>query len=220
MPEVELRAAGGGRAGRVEVPEGGLPVEALRRRVAAGVAGAGAEPARVRLVFGGQALADGSVFAPTFPEGGPPPVLLWALAPRPPKAARLVEQDGGFEEDLEEDFRVDWAALSPVQRRGGDLLRRHLGLQGAPLKMAVQILGLSRVFWALFAAWVAAGAAVQGSGFEHTYLAVSVLLVVFLNLGRRRAGEASAYSVFNNFRNLPGQLTGDMIDDMVRRGQM
>ena len=196
------------------------PFSTAVRGVAAGVAGAGAEPARVRLVFGGQALADGSVFAPTFPEGGPPPVLLWALAPRPPKAARLVEQDGGFEEDLEEDFRVDWAALSPVQRRGGDLLRRHLGLQGAPLKMAVQILGLSRVFWALFAAWVAAGAAVQGSGFEHTYLAVSVLLVVFLNLGRRRAGEASAYSVFNNFRNLPGQLTGDMIDDMVRRGQM
>ena len=222
-------AAAGGPAGRprsVEVPEAGMPVEALRRRVAAAV-GAGAEPARVRLFFGGAALADGSVFSPLLAPplgasegdkaGG---ALLWVLAPRPPKRARLEEQDGSFEEDLEQDFRVDWESLGPRQRAVGDLLRRRLGLSGASLKLTVQILGLSNVFWALFVAWVAAGVAVVGTGLEHTYLALSILLVVFLNLGRRRAGESSAYSVFNNFRTLPGQLTGDMIDDMVRRGQM
>jgi hypothetical protein len=47
-----------------------------------------------------------------------------------------------------------------------------------------------------------------------------MLLAIFLNLGRRNAGDASAYSIFNNFQRLPGQLDADVIDAQVRRGQM
>ena len=48
----------------------------------------------------------------------------------------------------------------------------------------------------------------------------SIVAVIFTNLSQRKAGEASSYSIFNNFRNLPGQLTADELDRQVRTGQM
>ncbi len=49
----------------------------------------------------------------------------------------------------------------------------------------------------------------------------TILVVIFTNLGTRKPGEASAYSVFNEgMRALPGQLNADAIDDQMRRGQM
>ena len=37
-------------------------------------------------------------------------------------------------------------------------------------------------------------------------------------LGERGAGEESAYTVFNNFRALPGQMGADEIQRQVARG--
>lgn len=53
------------------------------------------------------------------------------------------------------------------------------------------------------------------------YIIVSAAALIFLNLGRRKAGEASAYSIFNaGFRELPGQLNAAAMDDQLRRGQL
>jgi hypothetical protein len=52
------------------------------------------------------------------------------------------------------------------------------------------------------------------------YVLLTLMTVIFCNLGTRREGEASAYSIFNNFRELPGQLNANMLDDQLRRGQM
>ena len=52
------------------------------------------------------------------------------------------------------------------------------------------------------------------------YVLVTIVAVIFGNLGTRAQGEASAYSVFNNFRELPGQLNAGRLDDQLRRGQM
>lgn len=52
------------------------------------------------------------------------------------------------------------------------------------------------------------------------YILATIVALIFLNLGQRREGEASAYSIFNNFRALPGQLTADQLDQQVRTGQM
>lgn len=49
---------------------------------------------------------------------------------------------------------------------------------------------------------------------------LTILALVLINLGTRRPGEASAYSVFNNFVRLPGQLTADALDEQIRAGQM
>ena len=52
------------------------------------------------------------------------------------------------------------------------------------------------------------------------YVLATLMLLIFMNLGTRKPGEASAYSVFNNFRELPGQLNANRLDDQIRRGQM
>ena len=38
------------------------------------------------------------------------------------------------------------------------------------------------------------------------YVCLSIIVMIFFNLGKRKAGEASAYSIFNNMQQLPGQL--------------
>ncbi|EFJ48079.1 hypothetical protein VOLCADRAFT_81244 [Volvox carteri f. nagariensis] len=44
---------------------------------------------------------------------------------------------------------------------------------------------------------------------------------IFTNLGTRRAGELSAYSIFNRgVRRLPGQLDAEEIDRQMRQGQL
>lgn len=48
--------------------------------------------------------------------------------------------------------------------------------------------------------------------FGVVYFFISILCFIFLNLGKRKPGELSAYSVFNpNFERLAGTLTSDMI---------
>lgn len=52
------------------------------------------------------------------------------------------------------------------------------------------------------------------------YVLVTLVTLILCNLGTRREGEVSAYSIFNNFRELPGQLNANVLDDQLRRGQM
>jgi len=50
------------------------------------------------------------------------------------------------------------------------------------------------------------------------YVLFTGFALIVTNLGRRRPGEPSAYSVFNEgFRQLPGQFNADDVDDVVMR---
>ena len=72
-------------------------------------------------------------------------------------------------------------------------------------------------------AWLAGGPILTrvAPSVAPMYVIVSLITAIFLNLGTRKEGEMSAYSVFNKgMRRLPGQLTADDIDDAVRRGQI
>ncbi|KAL2901463.1 SAYSvFN domain-containing protein 1 [Bienertia sinuspersici] len=45
--------------------------------------------------------------------------------------------------------------------------------------------------------------------------------IIFWNLGHRKTGELSAYSIFNeDFRELPGTLNADRLDRDLRTGQL
>lgn len=57
-------------------------------------------------------------------------------------------------------------------------------------------------------------------GVGPLYILGTIVALVFFNLGQRRDGEASAYTIFNNFRELPGQFNADRVDAQMRRGQM
>lgn len=52
------------------------------------------------------------------------------------------------------------------------------------------------------------------------YILASIIAAMFLNLGKRQPGQASAYTIFNNFRELPGQLNADVLDQQLRTGQL
>lgn len=43
---------------------------------------------------------------------------------------------------------------------------------------------------------------------------------MLINLGKRGEGEASAYSIFNGFQELPGQLNAGHYERAIRQGQM
>jgi len=57
--------------------------------------------------------------------------------------------------------------------------------------------------------------------FGAVYFLVSCFVGVFINLGRRKLGEQSAYNVFNsNLKELPGTLNAKHFEDqlMMRMG--
>lgn len=56
-------------------------------------------------------------------------------------------------------------------------------------------------------------------GLGPPYLMLAIVVAMLRNLGERRAGEASAYSIFNpGVRRLPGQLDAEAFDEQIRRG--
>ena len=49
------------------------------------------------------------------------------------------------------------------------------------------------------------------------YILVSIALLILLNMGTRRVGEWSAYSIFNSdVQRLPGEITQDQVDNAFR----
>jgi len=53
--------------------------------------------------------------------------------------------------------------------------------------------------------------------FAQVFVMASILALILVNLGERKEGELSAYSIFNKgFQTLLGQLTGEQIDRDLR----
>lgn len=74
--------------------------------------------------------------------------------------------------------------------------------------------------WLIFFAWLASTPIAHAMSIGPLYILGTLILVIFKNLGNRQPGEASAYSIFNNFQELPGQLNAGRLDDQLRHGQM
>lgn len=69
-----------------------------------------------------------------------------------------------------------------------------------------------RTTWAA-ALWVAAWRLFVHWGFGPPFCMVSAIALIFLNLGERREGELSAYSVFNRDQyRLPGTFTAEQYE--------
>jgi len=74
--------------------------------------------------------------------------------------------------------------------------------------------------WLYFIGWVLCCPLASWAGVGPLYVIATLFALVLFNLGSRKEGEASAYTIFNNFRALPGQLTADQLDQQARTGQM
>lgn len=58
-------------------------------------------------------------------------------------------------------------------------------------------------------------------GLGPVFVLCGMVYFIFTNLGRKREGEVSAYSIFNRgVRRLPGQLDADEVDRQIRQGHM
>ena len=82
------------------------------------------------------------------------------------------------------------------------------------------VLQVKSSVWIGLIAWICMAPFAARSGVGELYVLGTIAALIFCNLGTRKEGEASAYSVFNNFERLPGQLTADELDRQVRTGQM
>jgi hypothetical protein len=78
--------------------------------------------------------------------------------------------------------------------------------------------GLARAPAARILAWFLALRAMHARELGPLFILGTMFALVCTNLGQRRAGELSAYSVFNaGVRRLPGQFTADDVDDAIMR---
>lgn len=136
---------------------------------------------------------------------------------RPPAAVQSV-----YEEDTDpgesEDTKVRLPAnASSLERKLLAKLRHDFQL---PEYILAIIFGIRLQTWLLFLAWLVGAPVAHALQLGPIYVLGSLILVIFLNLGKRQVGEASAYSIYNDFQELPGQLNAHRLDDQLRRGQM
>ncbi|CAL8462591.1 g2124 [Coccomyxa elongata] len=172
---------------------------------------------RLKLVRKGKALEDSD--GPAQLQDGDS--FLAVLAPpMPPKHVQETgDASNSFEESSINDparFRLP-ANASPLRKRIAAFLQHRLKL---PEVVLVIIFSVKPSVWLAFLAWMAAAPIASRFQVGEMYVLVTLVTLILCNLGTRREGEASAYSIFNNFRELPGQLNANVLDDQLRRGQM
>lgn len=142
-------------------------------------------------------------------------VLAVAL-PLPPAKFSLSNSAPEDDDPVQLSFQLPQGASS-FQRQLARLLRDKLKL---PEFVLVLVFGVRPWVWLATAAWIFFAPIVAHYELGPLYVLGTICGLIFLNLGTRQAGEASAYSIFNQFRALPGQLTADEIDRQFRQGQM
>lgn len=149
--------------------------------------------------------------------------ILAVVAPRaPPKAVReLAAGGGGGQDDAADDdlLRLRLPANAPRwQRALAHFLQHRLRLPEALLAL---LLHVGPRIWLGLLAWMAGARLAAAYDLGPVYVVTTIFLGIFLNLGQRREGEWSAYSIFNaGMRRLPGQMTAEDLDGQLRRGHL
>ena len=170
------------------------------------------DAARLRLVHRGRALRGGRPLPGKLQDGD---ALTFAVAPKAPLESHRARVDGGFEEMEARDLQFSIDKLPASQQGIARFLRHRLKF---PDPILIVIFALSPRGYAMIALWYAGARVAALVEFGPVYILCSIVAAIFLNLGERRTGEASAYSIFNEFQALPGQLTPEMIERSIRSG--
>lgn len=212
MPQVSVQLVGRIRR-KITVPDS-CSVADLRRLIAAEFQ---ISCDRLRLVTGGATLADCDT-QPALADGDS--ILAFATPRLPSKYSNGVVRGTGDYLDAEaedERFRLRVGATRAERLLAG-FLQQQMRLPDVVLQQLFRIplsVIIAFVLWMMLlplAAWFY---------LAPPFILLTMIVVIFTNLGTRQPGEQSAYSVFNEgIRALPGQLDADAIDDQMRRGQM
>ncbi|KAL3625017.1 hypothetical protein CASFOL_031685 [Castilleja foliolosa] len=166
------------------------------------------------LVFRGNVLhdtANGDDLLVQFHDGG---TVIVAIKPKPPAKSIPDDSDDDDGEDIK--FKLP-ESTSRWKRRLFFILRHKLKL---PDMLLMAILSLELKTWAAIVVWFILAPVAHRLDIGALYIIGTGFLIIFYNLGQRKPGDASAYSIFNeDFRELPGTLNADRLDRDIRLGQ-
>lgn len=186
------------------------PVRAARLRLARG-------PTRVPDDSTASGVADGDMITAVVAPAEPPPQKIDESGVRSRRAARTrAAHDDASDDDEDAVFRY----RPPVNKLARALCDAALRA-GAPEAAVGVASRLPRALYLTLFLWPLGAKLASEFGLGPVYIILTIIAAIFANLGTRRPGEASAYTVFNDaFRPLLGQFTADAVDAHVRRGGM
>jgi hypothetical protein len=134
-----------------------------------------------------------------------------------PQGAPRTGDAAGDEADVDAvaALRLSRLTLRPATRAAA----LRLVAAGAPEPLLALALSVRLRTWALLIAWCLASHAATRAELGGPFILASGFALIFLNLGHRKPGEASAYSVFNpGFAPLPGALAPEELERQLRAG--
>ena len=182
---------------------------------------------------GGKGERDGGgTPPPVFADGA---VFLALPAPRPPpervrrrrvaaqgEAAAVAARGGATEEDDSDEDEDGPLRYRPPSNGLARLLAEGARSRGLLSDSALAVLvRVPRNFWLFLVLWPLGAKAASLCSLGPIFILFSIVFAIFSNLGVRKPGEASAYSVFNEgFRSLLGEFRAEAIDDGLRRGNL
>nr|XP_011465170.1 PREDICTED: uncharacterized protein LOC101314569 isoform X2 [Fragaria vesca subsp. vesca] len=142
--------------------------------------------------------------------------LIVAVKPKPP-AKHL--RDGFDDDDDEDDLKFQLPqSSSRWKRRVYAVLHDKLKL---PDILLMAIFSLSLKMWVIIIMWFILAPVAHRWDVGPLYILGTGFGIILLNLGQRKAGDVSAYSIFNeDFRELPGTLNAERLDGDIRTGQI
>ncbi|CAG9466754.1 unnamed protein product [Pedinophyceae sp. YPF-701] len=236
MPTVLLRTAAVTLTGAEPTPLDVDSPTTVADLSSAASAATGIPLERLRLVHKGCALTDlpatekvelaenasiVAVAAPARPRDRAPPGPAAASATaaarrvwphRGGAGARARESDS--EDDHDADLRFQMSPNSPWLDRK---LAAWLQQQGVSDLALTWIFFVRLWVWGVAAAWLFLLPYVNRYGHAAPYVLCTIIVVIYTNLGRRQSGEASAYTIFNGFQALPGQMGAGDVDNAIMR---
>ncbi|GMH39328.1 hypothetical protein BSKO_07226 [Bryopsis sp. KO-2023] len=166
------------------------------------------------LVLRGEHLHDASKVV-SFNDGD----TILAMPRRQPPPEHISKMSDSYDESPEDDikFKVPRDA-SQFTRKLAHFLQHKLRI---PDIFLVWLFSIKPKHWAMLIVWIICAPISAKFDLGPVYIIGTFFALMLFNLGTRRAGESSAYSLFNQgFRQLPGQLNADVLDQQIRHGRM
>ncbi|XP_023005519.1 uncharacterized protein LOC111498482 [Cucurbita maxima] len=207
--EITIRTIGPARPSRLLVPSR-IKVCDLRKLVAER---SQLPIGNLKLILRGKILDDSKNDDDVFVRLNHGDSLTVAVKPKPP-AEHLRDDSDDEEDDLK--FRLPESS-SRLKKKIYNFLREKLKF---PDILLMVIFSLSLKAWVAILIWFIMAPVAHSWDLGPLYILGTGFCIILLNLGHRRSGEMSAYSIFNEgFRELPGTLNADRLDRDVRLGQ-
>ncbi|XP_058104233.1 uncharacterized protein LOC131248161 isoform X2 [Magnolia sinica] len=209
--EITLKTIGPAPPSRLRLPSH-IKVHELRKRIAADRR---LPVEHLKLVLKGEVLCDMKYGDEMYVRLKSGDSLMVAVAPKPPAKSIRDGYDDDDDDDLK--FRIPQSA-SQWKRRLFSFLQEKMRL---PDMLLMAIFSISLKAWAVIALWFMLAPVAHRLDLGPIFILGTGFAIILTNLGQRRQGDTSAYSIFNDdFRELPGTLNADRLDRDIRAGQL